>query len=296
MAFVKASEISDFVFCERKWWLEKRDYFGQLQPQDAALVTERLSDGTEFHQTYFKNVRYASAGRSAARKLVILSLFLLLIMLFFLFFEQAHGAPSTVRSGAQPQGTKGQKVVAPVKRPQDRTTKKAQILLGLVAAAVLVIAFLLRLLGRRRERRWQMPPGPVISLDVGNARTLVCNELGLVGKPDVVRCDGQFFVPEERKSRILQPGRVPFRNDILQVAAYCYLVAKNLGTVQKGILIYRNGQRYEVPFTNELMDELRQVLNRMRSMQSVEVVHRSHQMAARCSGCVARNMCFEALS
>jgi hypothetical protein len=45
-----------------------------------------------------------------------------------------------------------------------------------------------------------------------------------------------------------------------------------------------------------LMNELSQVVNRIKSMQSAQVVHRSHQRAARCSECIARSMCFEALS
>lgn len=175
--------------------------FGQLQPKDTALVTERLIAGTEYHQTCFKNVRYVSAARRATRKFVILSLFLLVIVLFVLFFGQVHGAPRTVRSGAGSHGIKGQTASAQVGRPQDNPIK-AQLLLRIAAVAASVIAFLLRLLGRRREQRWQMPPGQAISLDGGNARTLVCNVLGLVGEPDVVRRERQFFVSEERKSRI----------------------------------------------------------------------------------------------
>jgi CRISPR-associated exonuclease Cas4 len=297
MAFIKASEISDFLYCERLWWLKKRNYFGQLQPRDAALAVERLNAGTEYHQAYSTNVRYASAGRSASRKFVLLSLLLILLLILFLlfFFGQAHGAEHKPRAGAERHGTKGQTATVQTKHPQDQAVNIV-FFLEIAAVAVMAIAFMLRRLGRRRERRWQMPPGNLISLDDGNAETLVCDVLGLVGKPDVVRREGDFFVPEERKSRVLAPGRDPFRDHILQLAAYCYLVTKNLGPVQKGILTYGNGQQREVLFTNELMDELRQVINRIRSMQSAEVVHRNHRTASRCSRCVARNMCFEALS
>ena len=256
MVFIKASEISDFVFCERKWWLEKRHYFGQLSPQDAAFARDRLSAGTDYHQTNSKNVRYSSTRRSASRKLMVFSLLLLLILILFLFFGHAHGAEPKSRGGAEWRGTKGQTATLPIKRPQYQALNIV-FLMGITAVAVMVIAFMLRRSGRRRERQWQMPPGKVISLDGGNAETLVCDVLGLVGKPNIVRRDGTFFVPEERKSRVLKPGRAPFRDHILQLAAYCYLVTKNLGPVQKGILTYANGQHHEVLFANELMDELK---------------------------------------
>src|SRR5882672_8348089 len=136
MAVIKASEISDFLFCERAWWLKKRNYFGQLQPQDAALAMEQLSAGAEYHRTYSTNVRYASAGRSATRKLVVLSLFLLLLVLVFLFFGQAHGAPRTARAGAERHGTKGQIAAVPIKREPEQTVK-VQLFLGVAAVAVI---------------------------------------------------------------------------------------------------------------------------------------------------------------
>ena len=159
----------------------------------------------------------------------------------------------------EPNATRrrGQTATTPV-RSQHGKAIKIPIILGITAVAVMVIAFLLRRFGRRREWWWPIPPGKVIPLDDGNTQTLVCDALGLVGKPDAVRRAEHFFIPEERKSCILPPGQAPFRDHVLQLAAYCYLVAKNLDPVQKGILTYSNGQQYEVPFTNEWIDELRQ--------------------------------------
>jgi hypothetical protein len=30
-AYIYVSEIADFVYCERSWWLEKNNYFGLLK-------------------------------------------------------------------------------------------------------------------------------------------------------------------------------------------------------------------------------------------------------------------------
>jgi len=51
MACVKAW-IREFMFCERAWWLEKHNYFGELTASGKDSSVERREAGVEYHQVY----------------------------------------------------------------------------------------------------------------------------------------------------------------------------------------------------------------------------------------------------
>jgi CRISPR-associated protein Cas4 len=291
---VKASGISEFLFCERAWWLRQHNYFGKLGPLAVSVTTERMESGTEYHQRYFTDVRSASRGRRTAHTLIVISVVLLLFALLLFLIDGAHASPAKHR--AAPKRADVQNGTAPA--TADRTKEPTANVAGMIlfgAFALILISLALKRTSRRRENRWRMPAGSVVSVDDETHETLVCHTLGLTGRPDVVRKRGSGFAPEEVKSGTLSEGRTPHRGHILQLAAYCYLVEKNRGPVQCGILIYRD-RRIEISFTDELRSEMRMVVNRMASLQSAQAVHRSHQKPARCSACQVRSICFEALA
>lgn len=293
MAFVKVSEIPEFMFCERAWWLRKRNYFGKLSPSDLAQAIERLKTGSEYHRKYSHSVGAASAHGSIGRKLIGAATLLLIIALILLLLTHAHAEPRARRVGNQHpinnSPGKNDSQSAPI-------AWSTEINLIVVAAVVLlVLAAIFRRKVRRQEHQWQIPSGDLIAVDDGSSGTLTCHELELVGRPDVIRRDGDWFVPEERKSMDLQSGKQPLNGHVLQLIAYCYLVNKNVGPVQKGILTYRNHQ-HELAFSQSANDRLASVLQRMKSLQGASEVNRSHRSRVRCAKCVAQKICFQSLA
>lgn len=290
---INASEIADFVYCERSWWLGKHNYFGQL-PRDVLVAGFEV--GNEYHRAYTSSVQAVSSQRRSIRRLVIVvALLLAVAAVVFMLLGQAHGSPKHKAHSPAPTSNR------PASNPP---ANNASHNLPLVAPApwificivpiLIFFIFRLRQAVRRQKRRWHMPPGNLVFVDDQNAPVLTCHELGLAGKPDAVWRDGSCYVPEERKTTALASGRGPFDNHVLQLIAYCYLVAKHYGPVQKGVISYANIQR-SVVYTRAQDERLVRTLNRMRMLEGASAVHRSHQTAAKCHGCVAASMCREAL-
>lgn len=287
----KASEIREFVFCERAWWLRKHNYFGQLKPSDAAAAKNRLDAGIEFHKKYFRDVRSVSDKRRFESWLTWAAVALLLfaaLVVALLLSQNAHAAVQVSQTSIPP-GT-------------DNSISVFHAPLMIVLAIVLVGASMLAYVARRLRRKARsieysrnMPAGAVFSLDDGNARVLTCDALQLVGRVDVVRRVGAHFEVEERKSKRLAPGQSPYRSDVLQLAAYCHLVNRNLGPVKRGFLVYGEA-RYEIAFNDRLMQELMHTLSKMRVLGSAKTVSRSHKSQPRCTECLARSMCDERLA
>lgn len=292
MAYIKASEIGNFVFCERFWWLDKHNYFGELSMSEEDVSAERLEAGIEYHRDYSKNVRSVSASRNLARILIIISALLLIFALFSIFMGSADAEPPKHQ-----KGTLGVTVTTRGFRGAHAADTSTNIaVLAAVGAIVLsVTASALKRSARAKQRRWRMPKGKVISVDDGKGRTLTCPKLELVGKIDVILRDGAWFMPEEQKSTILKK-KTPMDGDVLQVFAYCYLISQNLGPVQKGILIYQNGPRFDLEFSQEAMNRLMKVLQQIKGLQSARDVNRSHESRARCMNCKAQRICFQALA
>jgi CRISPR/Cas system-associated exonuclease Cas4 (RecB family) len=291
---IRASDIDDFVFCERKWWLKLHNYFGKVDTRDMSGTAQRMEAGTELHRQYFKEVRVVSGRRRVTRVLIAISILLIGIALFVVLVGRGDAAAPRSQHRAP-------EIKSPKQSSANSLTleEPARVIGGIVittAFGLLLLAFLLRHGARRREKRWKMPAGNVNAVDDGSQENLVCYVRGLVGRPDAVRQEGRWFVPEEIKSANLPEGRRPYWGHTLQLAAYCYLVEKNKGPVKSGILHYSN-RVVEVSYTDELRQKLIAVVNRMAMARSVGAeLPRSHQEVARCAGCVARNICCESLA
>ena len=92
MDVIKASEISDFLYCERFWWLSRRNYFGKLSVNDTLSRVERLELGNRYHGEYFGAVRSTTRKTGAALRLIVAaSTVLLVVLLILLFLAKAHG-------------------------------------------------------------------------------------------------------------------------------------------------------------------------------------------------------------
>jgi len=169
-------------------------------------------------------------------------------------------------------------------------------MIALVLLLLLVGAVLLWL-ARRLRARSGLPAGRVVAADVGTwrrlDRPLFSRRYGLTGRPDYVVADGADLIPVEVKSA-RAPAR-PYASHVLQLAAYCLLVAETSGRRPPyGILRYAD-QTFQIPYTRELEEQLLEVLEAMREDLAAGDAPRRHQDPRRCAACGYREVCEEAL-
>lgn len=168
-----------------------------------------------------------------------------------------------------------------------------------VVMLLLAGVFWLRVWAGRRRAATGVPPGRVIFADdaVWQAQTtpLSSPALRLTGRPDylVQQADGQI-VPVEVKSRPA-PAR-PFPSHVMQLAAYCVLVAETMGIrPNHGIIQYRD-RAFSVPFTPQLEAQLRDTLAAMQRDLTQPDVQRPHMQPQRCAACGLRDQCTQRLA
>lgn len=162
---------------------------------------------------------------------------------------------------------------------------------------LLLVGAVLFWLARRLRARSGLPAGRVVAADVGPwrrlDRPLFSRRYGLTGRPDYVVADGADPIPVEVKSA-RAPAR-PYASHVLQLAAYCLLVAETFGRRPPyGILRYAD-RTFQIPYTRELEEQLIEVLEAMQDDLAAGDAPRRHQDPRRCAACGYREVCDEAL-
>jgi len=165
-------------------------------------------------------------------------------------------------------------------------------------AVLLILGLALLWLARQTRARAGLPRGRVIAADMGAwrrlDRPLFSRRHLLTGRPDYIVADGPDLIPVEVKSA-RAPAR-PYDSHVLQLAAYCLLVAETSGRRPPyGILHYAD-RTFEVPFTRELEEELLTVLEMMREDLAAGRADRDHDDPRRCAACGHRLQCDQALT
>ena len=175
---------------------------------------------------------------------------------------------------------------------------------ALVVAAFGVVVVLLTLLWRRRRRLSfafpELEDAHVIASDTGAipSRLLRDSRLGLYGKPDYLVTkgtgSGQLVVPIE-----IKPARRAARlyeSDEAQLGAYLLLTRAVFGgrAADFGFVRYASGT-FRVELTTNLERRIAEVAAAIRRGRHALVVHRSHNVRARCAGCAMRPNCDESL-
>jgi len=166
-----------------------------------------------------------------------------------------------------------------------------------LALFLLLVGAVLLWLARRLRARSGLPAGRVVAADVGPwrrlDRPLFSRRHGLTGRPDYVVANGADLIPVEVKSA-RAPAR-PYASHVLQLAAYCLLVAETSGRRPPyGILRYAD-RTFQIPYTRELEEQLLEVLEAMREDLAAGDAPRRHQDPRRCAACGYREVCEEAL-
>ena len=169
--------------------------------------------------------------------------------------------------------------------------------LGLLALLLIALAIALLWLARRGRAASGLPRGQVVYVD---SRTwqrppepLRAPRYGLVGRPDYLLRQGRAIIPIEAKPS--REAEEPYPSDILQLAAYCLLVAVVYGrSPSHGLLVYRE-RTFEIPFDASLRRALLDTLATMRRCERQRDVPRDHDEPSRCAVCSMRGHCDEAL-
>ena len=74
-SYIRASEIGDYIYCNRQWYLKRVE---GVRP--ASFQLERMKKGTQFHSEHWQEVR-----KVARNEKVILALIAAAVTMFVLF-------------------------------------------------------------------------------------------------------------------------------------------------------------------------------------------------------------------
>jgi CRISPR-associated exonuclease Cas4 len=165
------------------------------------------------------------------------------------------------------------------------------------ALAAFLLALLLFWQSGRRQHLAGLPGGRVIYTDTSQwgpvEKALYDPVIGLTGRPDYLVKKGKSTIPVEVKSG--RTPHAPYDSHIFQVAAYCLLVARDLGVRPPYGIIHYPKRTFAVDFTEALESALLDLLRDMRAMERKKKVLRSHDETPRCANCGYLSQCDESL-
>lgn len=148
---------------------------------------------------------------------------------------------------------------------------------------------------RNMRMAYGIPDGKVIYTDLDRpAKALHSKKTSISGKPDyIVKGKGRSLIPVEIKS-----GRAkePYKNHIMQLAAYCYLVEENYRRpVPYGIIVYSDGVQHRINFDKNLRSDLLATVDEMRKTIGRSCPNRGHNQRQRCLHCSFNGSCERSL-
>lgn len=165
------------------------------------------------------------------------------------------------------------------------------------ALPLLLLAILALWYAVRLRRSTGIPWARVVSQDtVGRTleRPLYTRRYGLTGQPDYLIERRGRLIPVEVK-----PGRranEPYESDLMQLAAYCLLVEEAYDNPPPyGLLRYAE-QTFRLDYTDQVREQLLDLLDEMRATLDEEDCPRSHDEWRRCAACGFADQCEESLA
>ena len=162
-----------------------------------------------------------------------------------------------------------------------------------IALALFLLAVIFFWQSARQRRSAGLPGGRVIYSDTRAwgpvEKPLYDNALGLTGKPDYLVEQNGRLIPVEVKSG--RAPEAPYDSHIYQVAAYCLLVERTMGSRPPYGIIHYADRDFAVDYTHDLENALLDILAEIRRDERREEVDRSHDSPARCAKCGFRNVC-----
>jgi CRISPR-associated exonuclease Cas4 len=170
---------------------------------------------------------------------------------------------------------------------------EALALVWLIAASV---ALYLSLLASQKAGEWKDEEGldgEIHYVGTDSSPLYFSERFGLSGRPDfVLEIDGQL-IPGDLKTGRTPKG--PLFSHILQVAAYCLLIAESSGKRPPYGLLRYGSEEHEIEFDPEMERILLEKLEEMRGLMRSGEVHRNHMRPGKCARCSRRDSCPERL-
>ena len=181
----------------------------------------------------------------------------------------------------------------------------SRLLFALAAMLAVLCVLLLWLI-------WRLRHGMASSLpEIGDARIVASDtgvvppqllrdpRLGLYGKPDYILAqgagDGRRLIPMELKPR-RRASRL-YESDEIQLGVYLLTARATYGrqAADFGFVRYA-AKTFRVELTAALERRVLAVAASIRAGRTAPLIHRSHNVPARCAGCAMRHNCTESLA
>ncbi len=147
---------------------------------------------------------------------------------------------------------------------------------------------------RTIRKEYGIPEGRIVYTDLDKpAEPLFSEQLRLTGKPDFIVNFKRQYIPVEVKTGVTDS---PYRNHVLQLAAYCLLVEEKYNQVIPfGVLVYGGGRQFKIPFEAFLKRQVITVMEEMRTKLASGTLQRNHNLIAKCQHCSMRVHCNQSI-
>lgn len=257
---LKASEIGQFIYCPVAWHLQKQGY---------KVESPVLDKGLEEHFDLGGQIDIMTEEEKKSRVMLLVGLALIVISILIFVWWLVVSFPIVA-------GT--------------------VVLVILLVCGVIFTAQSSRRYKyvRTMRKEYGIPEGRILYTDLDKpAEPLFSEQLRLTGKPDfIVNFKGQY-IPVEVKTSVTDS---PYRNHVLQLAAYCLLVEEKYNEVIPfGVLVYGGGRQFRIPFAAYLRSQLITIMEEMRTKLASGTIQRNHNLIAKCQNCSMRVHCNQSI-
>ncbi len=114
--------------------------------------------------------------------------------------------------------------------------------------------------------------------DKSPGKVLYSKTIPLVGKPDYIIRQNNYFIPVELKTS--KTPRTPYENHIMQLMAYCYLVEETYHIPPPGGFLKYPEKEFYIPYTTQAKEGIRatvkEILQKKKINKENHCNHQSH--------------------
>jgi len=140
------------------------------------------------------------------------------------------------------------------------------------------------------KKTHKIQDGKVLYADLDKpAKAFFSKKYRISGKPDYIVKKDKRYLPVELKSGSHDS---PQKNHIFQLAAYCHLIEENYGVfVPYGVLVYSDGDQFNVPFDPKTRFELESTIKDMRRVIKTGKMNFDFKDTYKCKNCSMKEHC-----
>ena len=322
---ISASDLERYGYCPLSWWLGRQARSSTPETEEGEKAHREKAD--EYHrirhmeQTAWEwermvflfsiiatvlaitglSLMRAVGGRDGGWVISLLSIIWFITVIAMLYLSAQRGEAMIRVRRTQVLAIAGLFVMAVAMNlgtlmsadPMVSMILEALALVWLIGAS---LALYLSLAAAQKADEWKGEEGlsgEMLYVGTDSSPLYFSERYGLSGRPDfVLEVDGDL-IPGELKTGRRPKG--PLFSHILQVAAYCLLIAESSGRRPPYGLLRYGREEHEIEFDPELESMLIAKLEEMRGILRSGEVHRNHNRPGKCANCSRRESCPERL-